>query len=260
MQMEKDQVNSKQAFWQTWLSTDTTFCRSLVSCGYLTEEQMQRAADRYHLGRSRDGGVIFWQIDQEGHTRDGKIMFYRDDCHRDKSLHPDWTSVRMKAHYGYGGDLPVDRCLFGLHLLETHPQPLPVMEGSGYSQGKDSADKHFTPLHYREGLGGGSPIAIVESEKTAVIMSEVYPQYVWMAAGGLSVLNAEKLRPLSDRHVILFPDTDPDGKTFAHWQQVAREASRHTLFPVYVSPLLERHATPQQKAAKIDLVDFLFSH
>ena len=72
--MNKDQANDKQAFWQPWLSTDTTFCRALVSSGYLSEEQMLRAADRYHLGRSRDGGVIFWQIDSRGTTRDGKIM------------------------------------------------------------------------------------------------------------------------------------------------------------------------------------------
>ena len=134
------------------------------------------------------------------------------------------------------------------------------MEGSRYPQGKNSADEHLTPLHHREGKGGGSPIAVVEAEKTAVIMSEVYPQYLWMAAGGLSMLNAEKLLPLHDRHVILFPDTDPDGKAFGHWQQIAKEASRHTLYPVYVSPLLEQKATPEQKAAKIDLVDFLFSH
>ena len=254
------------AFWQPWLSTDSTFCRALVSCGYLSEEQMQRAADRYRLGRSRDGGVIFWQIDQEGHTRDGKIMFYRDDCHRDKSRHPDWTSARMKAHYGYDGDLPVERCLFGLHLL--------FEEGGGRNEEGDYS-KHYkwTPdddstctnpaarnISHSSLLTPPSSknIAIVEAEKTAVIMSEQYPQYIWMASGGLSMLNAEKLRPLSDRHVILFPDTDPDGKAFAHWQQVAREASRHTLFPIYVSPLLEHHATPEQKAAKIDIVDFLF--
>ena len=245
--MNKDQVNNKQAFWLPWLSTDSTFCRSLVGCGYLSEEQMLRAAERYRLGRSRDGGAIFWQIDPEGRTRDGKIMYYREDCHRDKTRNPSWVSARLKAYYGYDGEMAVDRCLFGLHLLETHPQPLPVMEGSGYPQGNNSE-------------GGGLPIAIVEAEKTAVIMSEVYPQYVWMAAGGLSMLTAEKLRPLSDRHVILFPDTDPDGKAFSRWQQVAKEASRHTLYPVYVSPLLERHATLEQKAAKIDIVDFLFSH
>ena len=210
-------------FWKPWLSTRTVFCRALVLCGYLTEEQMLRAADRYHLGRSRDGGVIFWQTDQAGIVRDGKIMYYREDCHRDKQRHPSWVSARMKAYYGYDGDLPVERCLFGLHLLHS-----------------------------------ATTVAVVEAEKTAVIMSEWYPQYLWLASGGLSMLTAEKLLPLRDRRVILFPDTDPDGKAFAHWQQTAREASRHTLFPIYVSPLLERHATLEQKAAKIDIVDFLF--
>ena len=221
--MNKNQENKKEAFWQPWLSTDTVFCRALVGCGYLTAGQMLRAADRYRLGRSRDGGVIFWQIDREGRTRDGKIMYYRGDCHRDKQHHPTWASALLRQHYGYDGEIPVDRCLFGLHLLPSTKS-----------------------------------VAIVESEKTAVIMSERYPQYLWMAAGGLSMLTAEKLRPLSDRHVILFPDTDPDGRAFGRWQQIAREASRHTLYPVYVSPLLEQHATPEQKAAKIDIVDFLF--
>ena len=36
-------------------------------------------------------------------------------------------------------------------------------------------------------------------------------------------------------------------------------AIRHSLYPVYVSPILELHATPEQKAAKIDLVEFLFN-
>ena len=248
--MNKDQANDKQAFWQPWLSTATTFCRALVSSGYLSEEQMLRAADRYHLGRSRDGGVIFWQIDSRGTTRDGKIMYYRDDCHRDKSRSPSWCSARMKAYYGYDGDLPVDRCLFGLHLLE---------EGGRRKEERDysASDISHSTFHIPHST---KSVAIVEAEKTAVIMSEVYPQYVWMAAGGLGMLNADKLRPLSDRHVILFPDTDPDGKAFDRWRQVAKEASRHTLFPVYVSPLLERQATPQQKAAKIDIVDYLFSH
>ena len=206
------------------MSTESVFCRAVVKCGYLTEEQMQRAAERYRLGRSRDGGVIFWQIDDQGRTRDGKIMYYREDCHRDKSRHPSWASARLKAYYGYDGDLPVDRCLFGLHLL---------------------------------GVVGGA-VCVVEAEKTAVIMSEVYPQYVWMAAGGLSALSAEKLHPLRDHKVVLFPDTDPDGTTYACWKAIAEEASRSFLSPIYVSPLLERQATTEQKAAKIDIVDLLF--
>ena len=38
----------------------------------------------------------------------------------------------------------------------THPQPLPVREGSDYSQGGLSAEELTTPLSVREGLGGGS--------------------------------------------------------------------------------------------------------
>ena len=75
-------------------------------------------------------------------------------------------------------------------------------------------------------------VCVVEAEKTAVIMSEVKPEYVWLATGGKTELNVAKLRPLEGRRIILFPDT--------------------------VSTLLEQRATPAQKAAKIDLVDLLF--
>ena len=40
--------------------------------------------------------------------------------------------------------------------LQTHPQPLPVREGSGYSQGEFSADSLSTSLPHREGQGGGA--------------------------------------------------------------------------------------------------------
>ena len=39
---------------------------------------------------------------------------------------------------------------------ETHPQPLPSREGSGYSQDDNAAVELSTPLPHREGLGGGS--------------------------------------------------------------------------------------------------------
>ena len=244
--------------WQKRLSTESVFCQALVSNGYLTEAQMQRAAQRYRIGRSRDGGVIFWQIDEHEVLRDGKIMYYHDDCHRDHNHKPTWTSFLLRK----AGQLPEgwrsEHCLFGLHLLETHPQPLPVMEGSGYSQGKDSADKHFTPLHYREGQGGGSPIAVVESEKTAVIMSEVRPDCIWMATGGKTELTVAKLKPLQGRRVILFPDTDTDGTAYREWYELAEAAGDVFGQPFTVSSFLEQQATPSQKQRKIDIADFFF--
>ena len=251
---------NQMPFWEAWKSTESVFCRAVVKCGYLTEEQMLRAAERYRLGRSRDGGVIFWQIDDLGRTRDGKIMYYREDCHRDKSRHPSWTSARLKAYYSYDGDLPVERCLFGLHLLTEN-------SFKGHTDFTDDTDflcagAAFMLQESVESVRSvchKKSVCVVEAEKTAVICSELFPQSIWMAAGGLSALSAEKLRPLRDHKVVLFPDTDPDGTTYACWKAIAKEASRSSLSPIYVSPLLERHATPEQKAAKIDIVDLLFN-
>ena len=209
------------------MRTDSVFCQSLVSTGMLTEEQMQRAVRRYRLGRSKDGGVLFWEIDEVQRIRDGKIMWYQDDCHRLKDRNPTWVTSRLKRQ-GYLSDLlEPQRCLFGLHLLtENVTQP--------------------------------STIAVVEAEKTAVICSELFPMYVWMAAGGMEMLNAAKLYPLREHKVVLFPDTDPVGRTYKEWQEKAEAAQPEFKYPIRISRILEDHATETQKSAKIDIVDLLF--
>ncbi len=214
------------------LSTDNAFCRSLVTCGILSEEQMKRAAQRYRLGTSKDGGVIFWQIDQQQRVRDGKIMYYHDDCHRDHQHDPNWVcSLLSKA-----GRLPKDyrsvKCLFGLHLI--------------------------TLLSAEE----DAIIAIVESEKTAVICSELMPSInpqpiIWLATGGLTCLNIYLLAPLTGYRVMIFPDTDLEGKAFKLWSDKAAEASQTLRHPFPVSNILELHASQDQKARKIDIADFI---
>ena len=63
---------------------------------------------------------------------------------------------------------------------------------------------------------------------------------------------------------MMFPDTDPDGIAFRRWSEAAALVM-HQLFwedspPIRVSPLLELHATAEQKQRKIDIVDFLFGY
>ena len=216
--------------WQQRLGTASEFCRAVVSNGYLSEKQMQRAAQRYRLGASRDGGVIFWQIDECDLLRDGKIMHYRPDCHRDHDRKPTWASYLLRKSGQLPKDWNNDHCLFGLHLLAEDIR----------------------------GMKADVKVAVVEAEKTAVIMSEVKPNYIWLATGGKTELNVAKLRPLEDRRVILFPDTDEDGQTYRDWYDIAEAASDVFGHPVSVSSILEQHATPLQKAAKIDLADLFF--
>lgn len=50
------------------------------------------------------------------------------------------------------------------------------------------------------------PIAIVESEKTAIIASVYLPQFIWIAAGSKEGLNLNKCQALKGLTVTLFPD------------------------------------------------------
>lgn len=215
------------------LSAQSAFCRACVAMGYLTAAQMERAARRYRLGMSRDGGVIFWQISQLGLVYDGKVMYYRSDCHRDHGRLPTWVSYVLRSFYlGEASDIevPTVHCLFGTHLLSNDNVNVPV----------------------------DVPVAVVEAEKTAVILSEVFPQYLWLAAGGLHELTMEKLFALRHHRVVLFPDTDPQRQAFTLWYEIARKARRSYGMQITVSVLLERRATADQKRRKIDLVDFYF--
>jgi hypothetical protein len=95
------------------------------------------------------------------------------------------------------------------------------------------------------------PVAIVESEKTAMIASVYLPQFIWLAAGSLTNLNADKCSVLKGRTVTLFPDLQGYDK----WNSKANELSHLAKFTV--SDLLERKATEAEKKLGFDLADYL---
>lgn len=303
----------QQEMWRKSLSINSSFCKALVSTGYLTWQQMLDAVCRYRLGADRKGRVIFWQIDRDERICDGKVMAYCPDCHRlkEKEHAPTWVSALLAKRHGgkQEGDI-VRHCLFGLHLLHPRnawlagqtPPDFPCLgtaqaddskllwqDGSVLQpaqahenkMGEDELPKAVTTqtdgnkLLWQDGsevqpgqaLGsrkGGSelpPVAVVEAEKTAVILSAYYPQYVWLATGGLFEVQPEKFRPLRGRKVILFPDADPDGKAYAYWFEAAQQVMAQLYWddspPIRVSALLEQHATADQRRRKIDLVEFI---
>ena len=66
------------------------------------------------------------------------------------------------------------------------------------------------------------PIAVVESEKTAVIMSVYRPSLIWIATGGKSNLCPIKLKPFKSRKIILIPDLD----AVNDWTKKSKEFNR----------------------------------
>jgi len=180
-------------------------------------EVASQLVSRYFIATSKhwNGATVFWQIDTQGNIRTGKIMLYSPTTgKRVKNLEPPvyWVHKALKQP-----EFELRQCLFGEHLL----------------------------------IDKTKPVAIVESEKTAVIASVYLPQFVWVAVGSLTNLNAEKCSILNGRNVTLFPDLNG----FEKWSSKAKELSHIEIFTV--SDLLERKATEAEKKQGFDLADYL---
>ena len=279
--------------WRRCLSIRSQFCEAVVAAGYLSWEQMVSAACRYRLGASKLGGVIFWQIDQEERVHDGKVMYYRPDCHRDKDKdrHPTWVSALLRRRDPFPkSPHETSHCFFGAHLLTdsyvkghteiteiterfptSHAQPVPkalsVISCVPSVASEQSSSAVISVCHHKSVRSERSvcdkkTVCVVEAEKTAVILSELYPQCIWLAAGGLGEVQADKFRPLRGHKVIMFPDTDPEGTAYRRWYEAAQLVMQQPFWenspPIRVSAVLEQHASSEQKSRKIDLVDYLF--
>lgn len=180
-------------------------------------EVANQLVSRYFIATSKhwNGATVFWQIDTQGKVRTGKIMLYNPTTgKRVKNLELPvyWVHKALKQP-----EFELKQCLFGEHLLFDKTKP----------------------------------VAIVESEKTAVIASVYLPQFIWVAVGSLTNLNAEKCSILKGRNVTLFPDLNG----FDKWNNKATELSQIAKFTV--SNLLERKAIDSEKQQGFDLADYL---
>lgn len=169
-----------------------------------------------------DGGTVFWQVDIDGNIRTGKAMRYDYTGHRVKSEHTInflWYH-RLKSVVSDHTDFNLIQCFFGEHLLSLHTD---------------------------------SKVMIVESEKSALIASHFYPQYVWLASGGSGgCLNPTASRVLKDRDVLLVPDLKAEDK----WRRKLAMLSDITR-TVRLTDHLNSIATVEQREAGLDIADFL---
>ena len=142
--------------------------------------------DLYLVGTSVNGDTkgwtIWWQIDDQMRVRTGKLMAYKEDGHRDKSLKYSFNfvhSLLAKAGKWDTTKAEFKSCLFGLHLVDIF---------------KDAE------------------VCIVESEKSALICSAFTDptKRLWMATAGKSQLTRKQLEPLisRNRYIVLYPDYD----------------------------------------------------
>lgn len=134
----------------------------------LGSETFFKLQEKYNIGTAKNGGTIFWQQDINSNFRTGKVIYYKPDGHRDKGKGTWFVHKKIKENFN------LKQCFFGEHLLKD--------------------------------LNENQKVALCESEKTAILMSIFEPDYIWLATGGAEMLNAERLRLLTDVNLIVYPD------------------------------------------------------
>lgn len=96
-------------------------------------------------------------------------------------------------------------------------------------------------------------VAIVESEKTALVAALFIPDFVWLATGEKhGSFNSKAMQVLRGRDVVLFPDlkaTDEWHRKAQMLQSICKSST--------CSDLLEKMATDGQREAGLDIANFL---
>lgn len=186
----------------------------------LGENDSLRLMKLYRVGTANhwQGSTVFWQTDIKGRVRTGKIMLYDPTTgRRIKEPHNHITWVHSLMHKeGFN----LKQCFFGEHLLP---------------------------------IDNTKPVAVVESEKSALIASSYLPQYVWVASGGKNgCFREENLSVLKGKNVVLFPDLGATDDWSAKISVMKRMGITVKLFDY-----LEKNATPEQRKNGFDIADFL---
>ncbi|HYH15430.1 MAG TPA: DUF6371 domain-containing protein, partial [Flavisolibacter sp.] len=148
--------------------------------------------------------------------RTGKIMLY--DLFTGKRMKGDSSYISWVHKAFEKDDFNLAQCLFGEHLLT------------------ESLEK---------------PVAIVESEKTAVIASLLLPDILWLATGGKEGLNEAKAKVLKGRDVMLFPDAG----CYDKWKKIADRLKQ--VCNIGISGVLEYNINDAEKKNGYDIADYM---
>ena len=132
--------------------------------GIFGKEQVRDVWAKYHVTTDGEGLAVFWYTNSDGKICYDKRIKYKYDGHRDKTF---GGTRKYLTKDGY-----MERPMFGAHLV--------------YSGNEDS-DKE---------------VCVVESEKSALILSLTFPDKTFLATGGKN-----NLRDVDDC-MLLYPDID----------------------------------------------------
>lgn len=144
------------------------------------KKDVVRVAKSYGLMTFIDGGIVYPYFNYGGELITGKIMHY------DKSL------KRIKE-----GN-------------KSYPNWLHSCRYFGEIQNKvvyvDDFNYNLTLFGFDDTIRNYKTIGVVEAEKTALILSVIFPEIRWLAAGSITNIQQYKFSLLNNKDIIIMPD------------------------------------------------------
>ncbi|MCH5222242.1 MAG: hypothetical protein J1F05_07985 [Muribaculaceae bacterium] len=148
-------------------------------CNVFDMEDVAQAISRY-LVQSVNANTAYPCISIDGRVTDVMVLNYGEDLHRGNvCYHYYGKEQKEQLKVNYPNGFRYSPCFFGEHLLTEQPD---------------------------------SNVAIVESQKSAVVCSIVFPSMVWLATCGCGNFKIDKCNVLRDRRVFVYADKGSESK------------------------------------------------
>ena len=111
---------------------------------------------------------------------------------------------------------------------------------------------------FRDFCVTNKPVCVVESPVSAVILSELYPNSIWLSTVPNTHFTIDLLEPLRGRTIKVYPHTDATLSNYLSWLEIADIARQAYHLDITVSCTLEDTASPSQKDRGIDILQYLY--
>jgi len=137
------------------------------------KEKAQKLVLKFYIGTTKEGGTVFWHIDYLNNVRQGQVIHYNKDGHRNKEKSQASVPSMLKVKGNY------KQCIFNERALK---------------------------------IVGAKKIGIVESPKTAIICEGFKYQNIdtWISQINLTGLTQNKIYPIKEllkyKEIYLFND------------------------------------------------------
>lgn len=203
----------------------------------------------FSVGTFWDGGTIY-PFYFDGGLMSAQVVWYGSDFHRSKEERHHATWLHKFKYVDDNGHEHTSNDRLSIHFVGQWDSTLfelglPFFNWKAVE--KDQENKS---------------ICIVEAPKTAIIMSIVMPEYIWIAAGSLQGMQTYKFENIGlFKHFYLFPDMSTGDKAKTSWEKNCKYVLNHHFKTIdyYPKELGDTQRIEDAKNGK-DVADFIIGN